>query len=175
MLTIHLFNAGGYLLLQQYQVYRTDKLMNDLISQNLYNPNTLIELKIAQHMDGMPQWGDYKNINGQVQLKNNNYNYVKMKITRDTMYLMVIQNYKKTRLIKNNIVYAKQINDIPQGDKDHQSAMKKVASDAKYNHSTTEFTFPVYTDVPPQNGIYGTDNLVSAYLPVNGQPPEFTI
>lgn len=173
LLAIHLFNAGGYLLLQEYQVYQTDKKMNDLISQNLYNPNTLVELKIPQHMGGMPETNDYKNIYGQVQLRNNCYNYVKMKITRDTLYLMVIQNYKKTKLIKSNIVYAKQINDIPQDDKDQTNAAKKSGTDIKYNHPTPDFCFESYASFLSHKKIVVNKDHHQPYLPVAGQPPEF--
>ncbi|WP_348083721.1 hypothetical protein [Mucilaginibacter sp.] len=61
MLSIHLFNSGDYLLLLQYQVDRTDKQMNELISQNLYNPNTFIAVKVAQHLTGVNETGAITN------------------------------------------------------------------------------------------------------------------
>nr|WP_294942741.1 hypothetical protein [uncultured Mucilaginibacter sp.] len=174
MLSIHLFNAGGYMLLQHYQEYRTDRQMNELISQNLYNPNALVEVKIAQHLPGITEtWGDYKNIDGQVQLKNACYNYVKLKVTRDTLYLMVIQNYEKTRLLKKNIIYAKQINDIPQGDKDHDASLKKAGSDIKYNAPVLQYQFIAFEEIAPLTVKPIQKGLSNPFTTINGQPPEF--
>lgn len=173
MLSIHLFNSGGYLLLQQYQVYCTDKQMNALISQNLYNPNALIAVKVAQHLPGVTEtWGDYKNIDGQVQLKNACYNYVKLKVTRDTLYLMVIQNYEKTKLIGKNIIYAKQVNDIPQGDKDHDGSLKKAGSDIKYHYATLNYQFTAFQNSTPLTIKPIQVGLINPFIPVAGQPPE---
>jgi hypothetical protein len=173
MLSIHLFNSGGYLLLQQYQVYRSDKMMNELISQNLYNPSALIEVKVAQHLPGVTEtWGDYKNIDGQVQLKNACYNYVKLKVTRDTLYLMVIQNYAKTKLIDKNIIYAKQVNDIPQGDKDHDGSLKKAGPDIKYNNPTLSYQFLAFENTAPITIKPIQVGLIDPFIPVAGQPPE---
>ncbi|OOQ56419.1 hypothetical protein BC343_18385 [Mucilaginibacter pedocola] len=172
MLSIHLFNAGGYLLLQQYQEYLTDRRMNELISQNLYNPNTLIEVKVAQHLPGITEtWGDYKNIDGQVQLKNNCYNYVRLKVTRDTLYLMVIPNYEKTHLIKKNIIYAKQINDIPQGDK-NQAAAKKASSTLKYSAPVIAYQFAQFEDIAPLIVKPLQTGLPTPTIAIGGQPPE---
>lgn len=172
ILSIHLFNAGGYLLLQQYQVYITDKKMNDLISNNLYDPNALIEVKIAQHMPGISEWNDYKNIDGQVQLKNACYNYVKLKITADTLYIKVIKNYEKTKLIGKNIIYAKQINDIPQGDKENNASFKKAGTDLKYNHAPTAFKFIAFETVTPIIVKPVQVGLIDPYIPVAGKPPQ---
>ncbi|TFF38848.1 hypothetical protein [Mucilaginibacter psychrotolerans] len=174
LISIHLFNAGGYMLVQQYQVYRTDKRMNELISQNLYNPNALIEVKIAQHLPGITEtWGDYKNIDGQVQLKNACYNYVKLKVTRDTLYLMVIQNYEKTKLIGKNIIYAKQINDIPQGNKDHDASIKKGGLDGKYSLPVLTYQFASFKDIAPLTIKPVQNGLIHPFIPVAGQPPEY--
>lgn len=173
ILAVHLFNAGGYLLLQQYQVYRTDRRMNDLISQSLYNPNALIELKVAQHLPGITEtWGDYKNVDGQVQLKNACYNYVKLKVTRDTLYLMVIQNYEKTKLIGKNIIYAKQINDIPQGDKNHETSLKKAGPDIKYDAPVPTYQFAAFEDIAPPTIKPIQTGLTNPFITVGGQPPE---
>ncbi|OOQ61548.1 hypothetical protein [Mucilaginibacter pedocola] len=174
LLCAHLFNAGGYLLLQRYQEYRTDKRMNELLSQNLYNPNALIEVKIAQHLPGITEtWGDYKNIDGQVQLKNACYNYVKLKVTRDTLYLMVIQNYEKTRLIKKNIIYAKHINDIPQGDKNQDGSTEKAGSDVKYNAPVDTYQFAAFEELAPLTIKPVKTGLSDPFISVGGQPPEF--
>ncbi|RYD86240.1 MAG: hypothetical protein EOP54_30645, partial [Sphingobacteriales bacterium] len=147
LLIIHFFNWGGYMLLQNYMVERADKHMNELISSNLYDPNALIELKIKQNLPGINEWNDYKNISGSIQLKKACYNYVKLKFTKDTLYVMCVPNCEKTKLIDNNVIYAKQINDIPT-DKDAKDSMaKKAGADSKYDHPVLVINFFRFDDV----------------------------
>jgi hypothetical protein len=122
-LVIYFFNWGGYMLLQSYMVARSDRRMNELISHNLYDPNKLVEVKVKQNLPGINEWADYKNVSGSIQLKNACYNYVKLKFTKDTLYVMCVPNYEKTKLIDNNVIYAKQVNDIPT-DKTKDAAKK---------------------------------------------------
>jgi hypothetical protein len=161
---------GGYILLQEYLTARSDRFMNELISQNLYNPNTLIELKIKQNVPGIREWDDFKNVSGQVQLKNACYNYVKLKVTQDTLFIMCVPNYEKTRLIKSNIIYAKQISDIPTDKKGQEASSKKA--DNKYDHPSLNINFFSFKDEPPVTVkpiyIHISDPLIAT----TGQPPE---
>ena len=171
MLAIHLFNMGGYILLEEYQEYRTDKRMNSLISSNLYNPNTLIELKIKQNLPGITEWSDFKNVTGQVQLKNACYNYVKLRFTKDTLYVMCVPNYEKTRLVSHNVIYAKQINDIPQDKNSSSSALKKAAAEVKYNSTQPSFSFISFEDAPEKNASQLIAEPCSPFIPAEDRPP----
>lgn len=160
------------MLLQLYVVNKSDQFMNELISKNLYNPNTLIQLKIKQNLPGITEWNDFKNVTGQIQLKKVAYNYVKLKFTRDTLYVMCVPNYAKTKLIASNVIYAKQINDIPQDDKDQQSSIKKGGADNKYSHTEVAFSFIAFEDEHPLVTKPVYINLTQPFIPVQGRPPE---
>ena len=168
---VHLFNLGGYMLWHQYLVERSDRRMNELISHNLYDPNKLIELKIKQNLPGIREWTDFENVSGHVQLKNTSYNYVKLKFTKDTLYIMCVPNYEKTKLIDNNVIYAKQINDIPLEKKGQESSVKKGA-DNKYSHSEIEFRFLSFRDEHLNTLKPIHLNVNDPFIPVHGQPPE---
>ena len=141
-----MFTICGQLALYQYFVYRSDKVFNEQISKNLYNVHDLVEIKVPAHTPVTQNWTTYERINGQVQFKNTCYNYVKLKLTRDTIYLMCVPNYEKTRLFNQNIIDARQLGDIQVNKKDHIPFGKTVDL-GKYNHPITLFQFspPVIT------------------------------
>ncbi|MBL4676996.1 MAG: hypothetical protein JKY70_12445 [Mucilaginibacter sp.] len=168
-LVIYIFNWGGYLLLQNYMVARADKHMNELISQNLYDPNSLVEVKVKQNLPGIFEWRDYKNVSGQIQLKNACYNYVKLKFTKDTLYVMCVPNYEKTKLVKSNIIYAKQVNDIPSDKKSDDSAKK---NDSKYYHPVLQLSFDHITDEPATQFCNHYAEIKDPLIASPAQPPE---
>ncbi|RFZ90380.1 hypothetical protein D0C36_21550 [Mucilaginibacter conchicola] len=170
-LVIYLFNWGGYLLLQNYMIARADEHMNELISQNLYDPNSLVEVKVKQNLPGIFEWRDYKNVTGQIQLKNACYNYVKLKFTKDTLYVMCVPNYEKTKLVKSNIIYAKQVNDIPTDKKSDDSA-KKSGADSKYDHQVLQLSFVRFNDEPAKGFVSRHAEIKDPLIAGPAQPPE---
>ncbi|MGZ3833268.1 MAG: hypothetical protein ACXVB0_07090, partial [Mucilaginibacter sp.] len=113
LLVLQLFSLYGYMALYEYRVYQSDRLFNEQISENRYKLDDLVAVKVPVNMPTIQDWKDYVFVSGQVQFKNNCYNYVKLKMTRDTIYLMCIPNYNKTKLINQNIIDARKIADIP--------------------------------------------------------------
>lgn len=105
--------------------------MNEHIARNMYNVHNLVMVKLPVSMPGIQNWTDFERISGQIQFKKACYNYVKLKLTRDTIYVMCIPNYEKTRLISENIINAKQIDDLP-GSKGNNTMLKKPGID-KFN------------------------------------------
>ncbi|MFD0765690.1 hypothetical protein ACFQZI_12570 [Mucilaginibacter lutimaris] len=173
LLTIYFFNWGGYMLLQHYLVERADRHMNELISNNLYDPNALVELKVKQNLPGINEWSDYKNVSGSIQLKNACYNYVKLKFTRDTLYVMCVPNCEKTKLIDNNVIYARQINDIPSDKNTRNNSVKKSRVDNSYDHPELVITFPQFSNILPVGFVKEYSLAAPPFIPVAGQPPEF--
>lgn len=167
-----MFNMGGYMLLFQYFIKHSDDFANEQISKGLYKPDELVEIKIPVHVPTAQAQEDFQAISGQVKLAENDYNYVAMKMTRDTMYLMCIPNYEKTRLIGGNIITAKNVSDSPLAKKNHLPVEKKSGIDTNYNYPVTLLNTtidalalrPVFTDL--------IQNIPSAYLSTPVQPPE---
>jgi hypothetical protein len=172
MLAVLMFNMGGYMLLFQYFIKHSDDFANEQISKGLYKPDELVEIKIPVHVPTAQAQEDFQAISGQVKLAENDYNYVAMKMTRDTMYLMCIPNYEKTRLIGQNIITAKNVSDSPLAKKNHLPVEKKSGIDSNYNYPAALFNLavdtsglmPVFTDL--------IQNIPSAYLSTPAQPPE---
>ncbi|HVW13024.1 MAG TPA: hypothetical protein VHB54_04330 [Mucilaginibacter sp.] len=139
-LLFHLFGVYGNFIAYQYFIYKSDKFFNEQISKNHYRVDDLVEVKLPVKMPAIEDWKEYIFINGQIKLGNASYNYVKLKMTRDTMYLMCIPNYEATRLINQNIINARKIANIPIGKKDHVPLVKTVTINV-LKHHVQQFQF----------------------------------
>jgi hypothetical protein len=139
LLFIHLYNIGGQLAFHQYLVYKSDRFFNEQVNKNLYSLDDLTEVKIPVNMPNVADWKGYLNLNGEVRFENSSYNYVKIKITHDAIYLMCVPNYKTTHLSGQNIINARQIKDIPVPHKDHVPFGKIILM--TYNHPLIQYAF----------------------------------
>ena len=159
--------------MHQYLVYRSDVFFNKQIDQNLYNVNDLTEIRLPIKQPGsFRDWRNYQNISGRLQFKNSAYNYVKMKITASVVYLMCIPNYKTTHLSKQNIIYARQIPDIPVPKKEHVPFGKLNL--ITYSYHATQYWFKV--PVKEMNQIISCKHSFVLYPGITdpGQPPEIS-
>lgn len=172
MLLVILFNLGGYSLFFQYMINRSDSKVIDRINHNRYHNSDLIEVKIPVDLPTLQDWTEFETVSGQVQFRNNKYNYAEIKMTRDTLYLLVIPNHDRTKLVNANIIYAKQVNDIPLSKKSNNSLVKKSISESEYRRTQLNFTaaIPVNDIIRYHN--YAFFNIIKPFLGVPGQPPE---
>jgi hypothetical protein len=170
LLFIHVFNIGGQLVFHEYLVYQSDKLFNEEINKNHYNTDDLTEIKIPANMPGIHDWHGYENLDGQVRFANSSYNYVKMKLTRDTIYLMCIPNYETTHLYDQNVIYAGQIKDIPVPKKDHVPFGKINLIAYSHHCESYKFATPVVTVRETVCNKYTITP--SPFITGPGQPPD---
>jgi hypothetical protein len=172
MLVVLMFNIGGYMLLFQYFIKHSDAYANEQIAKGLYKPDELVEIKIPVNLPHIKEQADFQGIAGQVKLKDNDYNYVAMKMTRDTMFLMCIPNYEKTRLMSENIIVAKNISDSPLAKKNHLPVVKKSGLDNNYNFPLTIFSLAVNAQPVQHHGTDLVQIIPTTYLSTPAQPPE---
>lgn len=174
LLSLHLFSLYGNAVLYQFMVYRSDRLFNEQISKDRYKLDDLFEVKLPVHMPGIQDWVEYVHISGQVQFKDNSYNYVKLRMTRDTVFLMCVPNYQTTRLHQQNIIDARKIADVPFSKKGHVPLIKTVAI-AEYNYQTIQYRF-LSSVVTLQNKVhYNNESIIERTLSGPVQPPEAKI
>lgn len=166
------FNMGGYMLLFQYFISQSDQIANKQISKGYYKASELVEIKIPVCMPYIQEQRQYKNISGQIQLKGNCYNYVALKMTRDTMYVKCIPNYNKTKLINENVITAKEISDTPLSKKNHSPLVKKTGLDNDYNYTIVLFNLASCTKAINSQLVYTTPKILLTYLSSPAEPPE---
>jgi len=172
MLAVLVFNMGGYTLLFEYFIKASDRLANEQISKGNYRHDELIEIKIPVRMPYVQEQRRYEDVSGQIQFKGNYYNYVALKMTRDTMYVKCIPNYAKTKLVNDNVITAKQISDTPLAKKNHLPVVKKTGLDNDYNYSIALFDLTVPTTTLQFHMAYKAQKPLSTFLSLPPQPPE---
>ncbi|TWJ04863.1 hypothetical protein JN11_00586 [Mucilaginibacter frigoritolerans] len=173
LLGIHLFNLGGYVLLYRYYIHQSDVQMVKQIFDNKIDDTKLVEIKIPVNMPTIQDWNDYEVIEGQIQLKDAYYNYVRLKMTRDTMYFICIANETKTRLEHANIITAKEINDVPLTKKGEAPVSKKVNTLSEYNLQAFEYDYVAFGTNLKQTTKPISLNLSKPYIKSPGKPPNF--
>ena len=124
------------------------------------------------HLPNVVNWENYEQISGEMQLKGHYYKYMGLKITRDTMFLLCLPNDEKTRLIKENILFAKQENDSPTNKKPHSASQKLTPAMSKYDYQIIVLSFPPPVILIKKTHIHYLISWDHPLLSVNGQPPE---
>ena len=171
LLAVHLFNIGGPLAIYEYLVYQSDELFNTQISKNNYALDDLVEVKLPVNIPTAPGSAEYAYVSGRVEFQHNCYNYVKLKMTRDTLFLMCVPNYKTTRLITMNIIDARKIGDVPVNKKE-RVPFGKTNTQRILNYYTREFSFPD----PGKTSKMARDHIrcrvINSAIARPAQPPE---
>jgi hypothetical protein len=172
LLSIHLYNLGGYITLHQYLSYCSEKLFNQQAAKGLYNSKDLEEVQVPVNLPGIRDWVKYENISGQIRFGDNAYNYVQMRVTSYVLFLKCIPNYKATRLNTQNILHATPIKDIPVSQKEHvpyAGILLLNALDVNFVNAVFE---PPVTMVAPANFAYYQQE-TDHYIILPKQPPKF--
>lgn len=172
LLIVHLFNAGGYMLLFQYLIHRSNSFEEQQISKGLYNVHDLVEIKIPAHMPQVQDWPEYEPLYGQVQLQGDSYNYVKLRVTHNAIYIMCVPNYSTTRLANANVIYARQVSDVPLNKKGNTNAVKTFSFNTYY-HLTASYTAVQSLVIVDQVlNPASTGDILHVFLDTIDQPPR---
>jgi hypothetical protein len=171
LLCLHLFSLYGHLALYEYFLYQSESHFNEKISMNKYSVDDLVLVKVPVNMPTIDDWKDYSYISGQIRFKDNSYNYVKLKMTKDTIYLMCIPNYKKTKLLNQNIIDARKIADIPISKKSHVPFVKAVAL-SDYTSQTLQYRFQAPVALIKAMAATLSSEIIKCTIASPAQPPE---
>jgi hypothetical protein len=135
----------------------------------------LIELRVPVSMPTIQDWTEYEHISGQIQLNNAYYNYVRLKMTRDTMYLICLPNNVKTNLEKANIIMAKNLNDVPMSKKGTTtSTVKQVDSGYDNVYQILKCDFTPLAKLVRIIDLTSAYHLSNPYIESPGKPPNFS-
>ena len=174
LLTIYLFNLTGYSLLFQYLINDTDTVLVKRLDKDAYNDKDLIEVKVALNMPYLTTSKNFERVNGQLELNGVHYNYVKRKVSSDTLYLLCLPNFAKTQLYAAKAGYANECNDVPSGKKNTESSTaKKSGAVNEYNCVTTQFNFSPESLLPGAFSGFICAEITPAFIKSPAQPPDF--
>ena len=123
-------------------------------------------------MPTIQDWAEYEEIVGQIQLKDAYYNYVRLRLTRDTMYFICLANTAKTRLVNANIIAAKGISDVPLSKKGQEPVSKKANTLSEYNLQAFKYQNSL-PGISLRRNITGTNlNRTNPFIESPGKPPN---
>jgi hypothetical protein len=172
MLCSILFNLGGYALLFQYLINRSDSSIYERINDNRYKMNDLVEIKIPVNQQTVEDEDEYAPVGGQVKLSDTVYNFAYLKMTRDTMYLLCLPNREKASIKNAKIIYTRQISDISVNEKSHLPVMKLSTFEGYNDYYNIAFQTAVSVKTKKTLPDYSFLNIVKTSIGVPGQPPE---
>lgn len=142
------------------------------IDQSNFNENDLVELKVPVNLPYYNSNKNYERVDGEIEFGGIHYNYVKRKISNDTVYLMCLPNHEKTQLYKDKNSYASQANELPNSEKDNNSSVKKKGFSNEYishfiQYSIIGMVTPIhqFPDINPSQPAQG-------FCCMQAQPPE---
>ncbi|MET0244184.1 MAG: hypothetical protein ABW174_11980, partial [Flavitalea sp.] len=161
----------GYTLLFDYLGQRSSMQLATRIDNNEYFDNDLIEIKMKLDLPYMTTAAEYENLAGEININGTNHNFVKRKISNDTLYLLCLPNHKKDQLLDAAGTYAASANDFDATHK-NDSQVKKSASFNQFQEQHHAFAF-----TPPSRIAETAYASISATLPdsfveTNGKPPR---
>lgn len=171
LLMIQLFNLGGYMVVRQYLVYKSDQFYNEQAKKGLYNIFDVSEIKVPYHSAGIKDSKSFREVFGSVRFQNASYNYVAVQMTRDTLHLLCIPNYETTILANHNVISVPGIKDIPVPKKEHVP-YASILLPAGFI-----FTFHYEAVKPPVIGLIKNSTayhwlLMSRHIDIPKQPPR---
>jgi len=171
---VHLFNLAGYSFFFQYLISRSNQQAVRQLDNNNYADENLVEVKIPINLPYSANWKNYERYDGEIEYKGTHYNYVKRKLSNDTLYVLCLPNQKKNELYsaKNNFI--KQITDVTSGKKSNEPSTKKSSPVSEYNNQITQYDFNTNNIFVKQPGIFISHLLTTFFIATPGQPPDTT-
>ena len=126
------FNLAGYRWLFSAIEKNATANLEQKISAGKYSDEQLVEIRIPLNM---PYYSDmdYEEVYGETDWNGEHYQYVKRKVSNNTLYLLCLPNKEKTSIVKVKNEFTKAVNDIPGNNEGSQ----KKSGLVKY--LTTEF------------------------------------
>ncbi len=175
LLFIYLFNLVGYNLLFQYLINRNDAQVSARLDKNNYVDKDLVVVKVALNMPYLTSSNEFVRTDGAVVLNGIHYNYVKTKVSDDTLYLMCLPDFLKTSLYNAKTDIAKQSADLPTGKKNAETfPVKKICDLSEYSYTSEQSLLSSRYSSPYSYKDFIYTALSSVFIKYPAQPPEQT-
>jgi hypothetical protein len=117
MLSIHLFNLVGYILVFRYLMDRSDAGLVRRIDDGDYSRSGLTLIKTAFSLPYLTGSDKFERVDGEIVIGGTYYRYVERKFYNDTLYLVCLPNQGKTELSQVRNQFEHNVNSFPGGEK----------------------------------------------------------
>lgn len=168
------FNFYGYRWLLSYYEKNATARLEQKLDDGDYDLNQLIEIKIPFGVAYQASWSDYETFYGETKWNGEYYQYVKRKLSNDTLYLLCIPHDEKTKIHAAKTDYFKSINNLPfeNGPQKSQqnSFVKLLLSEFLQNNIPTDFSLMLERKEFSYSGLFFFNTQFDPSTPA--QPPE---
>ena len=111
-LLILVFNFCGYKWALSYLEQKATIRLEQKLDAGKYDKSQLVEIKIPLHLPYYNEQKEYEVFYGEVELNGQSYQYVKRKISGDTLFLLCIQHTEKNTIDLAKSDYFKCVNNL---------------------------------------------------------------
>lgn len=175
LLSVYLFNLVGYTLLLRLLQRRNASQTSQMIESGNYSEADLVLIKVPTSFTPVGNRSEYVRCDGEIERDGTHFNYVKCKISNDTLYLLCLRNDDRKKLNDARDKYAKQMGDIPSSAQKGDGANgKKTGISAEYDQQ--ELSFTPHADISIIDSIehFFTSPLFHTDLDCLLQPPDLS-
>ncbi|ULQ54255.1 hypothetical protein [Flavihumibacter fluvii] len=176
LLIIHGFNLAGYPAMFAYLQHKANSRFIVQIDNGEYSDAQLVEVKIPYPLPYSTNWKDYERVNGEMEVNGTHYNYVKRKLSNDTLYLMCIPNTEKTKLGMAKHNYLNVVNGVNDNNGSKKSTTSQDAFQksfsAEYHVVPADFSIAITGDFYRPDFYQADSSIPDRTLSAAFQPPE---
>ena len=170
LLLVHFFNLAGYTFLFGYLGQQSTEHITRQIEQHQYDDAELVEIRIPLNLPYITSWGSYERIDGEITINGSHHNYVKRKVSGDTLYLLCLPNRDKDELQVAKSNFGTDANDL--GGKQETQQVKKGAMFTQYQIQDADYA--IASRMVDGLMIYPliTSSLTDSFIDKHGRPPR---
>lgn len=172
LLGIHLCCSVCQSAVFNYFINLSDKQVARAIDHAGYNDAELVEIAIPLNMPYLASHDNYERYDGSIEFNGLHYNYVKRKVSNDTLRLLCIPNEQKTELYSVKNDYAKQLSDVSSGKKSNEPTVKKGSFFSEYSKQSVQYTFTVINSSIQYNKSFKQTLLTDCFIDAPCKPPQ---
>jgi len=176
LISLFLFNAGGYQVLNAWLQHRLDKNLENRLDNDSYDDAALFSVKISSFsLPYSSVSSQFERVNGEVEMNGKIYKFVKRRIFNDSLEFLCIPdlNSMQLRTAKND--FFKMVNDLQssaQGKKsDNTSHIYKTFS-PDYCSMNDFYSLQGPLEISPRENTHQPTKINPVYLSPAGQPPD---
>lgn len=170
-----MFNIVGYRMVFSYLEKKATKELDLQIDKNNFDETTLVEIKIPLNM---PYFSDkeYEVAYGETEINGRLYQYVKRKVSNNTLYLLCLPNNEKTSIIASRNSLEKNSNDIDNNKLNKKSPLQHTKKLAQTDYIQNTFLYETIDLINMATSLAFLKNSTACNLCTvltPEQPPEF--
>lgn len=165
------FNMFGYQLMIAYWQQRNDAHVEARIDQNQYSDGDLISIKVSLNLPYYTGSKEFERIYGSINIDGVDYEYVKRRVYADTLEVLCLPNFQKTKLNTVSNEITKAATDVPTSPAKKSVHLKTLLPDC-FVQQTEQVVFASQALIPTYSP-GRTMFLAGDYSSPGERPPQF--